>query len=60
LFLQKKRGKDMKVNKENDGVRKEASFISFSGEDSNTSNAFTVSITTCLFNFSVFISQVFH
>jgi len=34
---QKKKGKDSKMNKENDSSKKETSFISFSGEDSNTS-----------------------
>ena len=38
LVFQKKKSKDLKMNKENDTAKKEASFISFSGEDSNTSN----------------------
>nr|SVE84611.1 EOG090X0I3Y [Daphnia pulex] len=38
---QKKKGKDSKMNKENDTSKKETSFISFSGEDSNTSFSLT-------------------
>nr|CAG4637483.1 EOG090X0I3Y [Ceriodaphnia reticulata]SVE73295.1 EOG090X0I3Y [Ceriodaphnia reticulata] len=37
----KKKSKDSKMNKENDAAKKEASFISFSGEDSNTSFSLT-------------------
>jgi hypothetical protein len=45
---QKKKGKDSKMNKENDTSKKETSFISFSGEDSNTSKKHhTFSLSTC-------------
>ncbi|XP_057372715.1 B-cell CLL/lymphoma 7 protein family member B-like isoform X2 [Daphnia carinata] len=37
----KKKSKDSKMNKENDTAKKESSFISFSGEDSNTSFSLT-------------------
>nr|CAG4638839.1 EOG090X0I3Y [Cyclestheria hislopi] len=37
----KKKTKDTKVNKENDPLKKDTSFISFSGEDSNTSFSLT-------------------
>ncbi|XP_032782885.1 B-cell CLL/lymphoma 7 protein family member A isoform X2 [Daphnia magna] len=37
----KKKGKDSKMNKENDTAKKDTSFISFSGEDSNTSFSLT-------------------
>lgn len=37
----KKRSKSAKLNKENDSIKKESSFISLSGEDSNTSFSLT-------------------
>jgi len=37
LEMVKKKTKDVKLHKEIDGPKKEASFITFSGEDSNTS-----------------------
>ena len=37
INYQKKRSKSAKLNKENDSIKKESSFISLSGEDSNTS-----------------------
>nr|SVE74549.1 EOG090X0I3Y [Daphnia barbata] len=41
IEMVKKKGKDSKMNKENDTSKKETSFISFSGEDSNTSFSLT-------------------
>nr|CAG4643613.1 EOG090X0I3Y [Ilyocryptus agilis] len=37
----KKKNRDTKMNKENETTKKEATFISFSGEDSNTSFSLT-------------------
>nr|CAG4651464.1 EOG090X0I3Y [Simocephalus serrulatus]SVE94605.1 EOG090X0I3Y [Simocephalus serrulatus] len=39
--IEMKKKKDPKMNKENDSSKKETSFISFSGEDSNTSFSLT-------------------
>jgi len=41
INYQKKRSKSAKLNKENDSIKKESSFISLSGEDSNTSFSLT-------------------
>nr|SVE80488.1 EOG090X0I3Y [Daphnia magna] len=41
IEMVKKKGKDSKMNKENDTAKKDTSFISFSGEDSNTSFSLT-------------------
>jgi len=41
LDLVKKKTKEVKLHKEVDGSKKETSFISFSGEDSNTSFSMT-------------------
>nr|SVE76127.1 EOG090X0I3Y [Daphnia hispanica] len=41
IEIVKKKGKDSKMNKENDTSKKDTSFISFSGEDSNTSFSLT-------------------
>nr|SVE77351.1 EOG090X0I3Y [Daphnia lumholtzi]SVE77972.1 EOG090X0I3Y [Daphnia lumholtzi]SVE78601.1 EOG090X0I3Y [Daphnia lumholtzi]SVE79230.1 EOG090X0I3Y [Daphnia lumholtzi] len=41
MEMVKKKSKDSKMNKENDTAKKETSFISFSGEDSNTSFSLT-------------------
>lgn len=40
LFVawQKKKNKDPKITRDNETAKKDTSFISFSGEDSNTSN----------------------
>jgi hypothetical protein len=56
---QKKKGKDSKMNKENDTSKKETSFISFSGEDSNTSIYFLSNVSIALLAHSVNPSQVF-
>jgi hypothetical protein len=50
---QKKKGKDSKMNKENDTSKKETSFISFSGEDSNTSIYFLSNVSIALLAHSV-------
>nr|SVE72676.1 EOG090X0I3Y [Daphnia similis] len=41
IEMVKKKGKDSKTNKENETAKKDTSFISFSGEDSNTSFSLT-------------------
>lgn len=50
---QKKKGKDSKMNKENDTSKKETSFISFSGEDSNTSIYLLSNVSIALLAHSV-------